>query len=79
MVERVLKFFENLKFFWDDAENGHNDANILKNIIVFEFFLKFIKTKIKNWVATIIIDLKPNLEIVLIIQPSFTSLSCKWY
>ena len=64
-VERVLKFFENLKFFWDDAENGNNDANILKNIFVFgflmffaifEFFLKFIKTWIKNWIATIIID-----------------------
>ena len=51
-VERVLKFFENLKFFRDDAENGNNDVNILKNIFVFgflmffaifEFFLKFIK------------------------------------
>ena len=42
-VKRVPKNFENLKFFWDDAENANNDANILKNIIVFEFFLKFIK------------------------------------
>ena len=64
-VERVPKFFENLKFFWDDAENGNNDAHILKKHICFLIFdafcyfwifKKFIKTWIKNWIATIIID-----------------------
>jgi hypothetical protein len=50
------------KFFWDDAKNAKNDANILKNIfffrcfsLFFDFFWKFIKTWVKNWVATLII------------------------
>ena len=47
-VERVPNVFENLNFFWDDAKNAKNDANVLKMYFfgfsmffaIFGFFLK---------------------------------------
>ena len=51
-----------IKFFWDDAENTKNNANILKNVFfgfllffaIFRFFLKILlKRWIKNQVTTV--------------------------
>jgi len=39
-VERVQKNLWKFKFFWDDAENAKNDANILKTYF-FGFSLFF--------------------------------------
>jgi len=58
-----------INFFWDDAENAKNNANILKNIFfgfllyfaIFRFFSKILlKKRIKNEVTTVLKNLWPQ-------------------